>query len=86
MVSSQFEGDMNVFLIGFGLAIDLKDQGTVAQDKFHGNFQFASLEQMNLEAPSTHDDLSSICYLLMYLLNGCKFPLFDYSITLSSRE
>jgi hypothetical protein len=44
-------------------------------DSFEGNIMFSSLNQMNFEQPTRKDDLDSLCYLLLYLLNDSKFPI-----------
>ena len=43
-------------------------------EKFEGNILFSSLNQMNFDGTSRRDDLLSIGYLLVTLLNGFYFP------------
>ena len=42
----------------------------VLADKFLGNFNFASTNQLLIENTSRRDDCISLCYLLVFLLNG----------------
>jgi hypothetical protein len=41
---------------------------------FNGNLAFASLNTLNFKRPSRKDDLISLCYLLISLLNGGVLP------------
>jgi hypothetical protein len=43
-------------------------------ETFKGNISFSSLGQMNFESTSRKDDLISLTYLMIVLLNGFKFP------------
>lgn len=44
---------------------------------FKGNLLFSSVSTLNFNVPSRKDDLISLCYLMLYLFNGGKLPLFD---------
>jgi len=62
-------------LIDFGLAKKfMKKDGThVSQKKnsvFEGNLIYSSVNAMNLQTTSRRDDLISLCYFLVYILDG----------------
>lgn len=62
-------------LIDYGLARKYVDENgkhlpNVTQRVFRGNVVFASKNLFNLDAPSRRDDLISLCYLLLYLVDG----------------
>lgn len=62
-------------LIDFGLARKYMDKNgkhvpNSTQRVFRGNVVFASRNLFNLETPSRRDDLISLCYLLLYLVDG----------------
>jgi hypothetical protein len=44
--------------------------------EFQGNMMFASLDQLTFKSTSRKDDLHSLSYLLIYLINDLEFP--DY--------
>lgn len=43
-------------------------------DVFRGNMVFASVNMFDFKTPSRRDDLMSLCYLLIYLLNSGNVP------------
>ena len=43
-------------------------------DVFRGNMVFASVNMFDFKSPSRRDDLMSLCYLLIYLLNSGNVP------------
>jgi hypothetical protein len=43
-------------------------------NQFKGNMLFSSVRQLSFMKTSRRDDLISLCYLLVYLLNKQKFP------------
>ena len=45
-------------------------------ESFYGNLVFASLNTLKFNKPSRKDDLISLCYLLVALLNGGLLPFF----------
>lgn len=62
-------------LIDFGLAkkYTKKDGTHVPQKKnsvFEGNLIYSSVNSMNLQTTSRRDDLISLCYFLIYILDG----------------
>ena len=70
----------NLVLIDYGLATAyLTDAGEHLpmdeMETFSGNLIFASEHTLCFNRPSRRDDLLSLCYILIYLLNGCDFPL-----------
>jgi serine/threonine protein kinase len=69
-----------VTLIDFGLCqkyVD-KEGGHIPEeaqvDSFRGNIAFASPHVLNFGKPSRRDDLFSLAYMLLYMLNGNSFP------------
>ena len=38
---------------------------------------FLSLNHMNFLSTSRRDDLQSLCYIMMYMLNGNNLPMLD---------
>lgn len=72
--------DASIHLIDFGCSIKFQDRdGKHLEqkqiEKFRGNILFASANQMQRKQTSRRDDLISLCYLLVYLING--HHLFD---------
>lgn len=67
-------------MIDFGFADKYKeDDGTHISptetvDTFQGNMLFASVDQLEFKRTTRRDDLISISYLLLFLLNNCEFP------------
>ena len=64
-----------VRLIDFGMSTKyLKEDGTHAPKKkvqiFKGNLVFSSKNMFNMISTSRRDDLISLCYLMLYLVNG----------------
>lgn len=84
---SNLDADPDVFLIDFGFSDKfLTQDGAQHIDEeskvefFQGNILFASERQMNFKKTSRKDDLVSLFYLLIFMLNnqrlwiGCKDP------------
>lgn len=77
-----FDNDANLILIDYGLCKPFKinethiDEGSLAE-KFEGNILFASPFQLQFMATSRRDDIYSLAYLLIYMLNGGKLPLYE---------
>ena len=81
MVDKKYASNqIKVHLVDFGFAdkfisedtrkhIDEKEQ----LDMFQGNLMFASLDQMNFYKTSRKDDLLSLFYLMVHLLNNDSF-------------
>jgi serine/threonine protein kinase len=68
-----------LYLIDFGLANTfVDDDGNHTTKnylmKFSGNFLFASLNSCRGYNKSRRDDIESLVYLLIYLLNGSQLP------------
>ena len=63
-------------LIDFGCSTQFMESGRhIGKNKvphFQGNYMFSSINQMTFTVTSRKDDLVSLCYLLIYLLNGRK--------------
>ena len=76
MIDSHHKGDIRVHLIDFGLAKKVSGREG-GHKKFSGNFEFASLEQMMLRECSYSDDMKSVLYLMVYLLNDGLFPFLE---------
>jgi len=70
-------------LIDFGLAqkfVDEDGKHKVKTDlrKFSGNFLFASLNSCRGYNKSRRDDVESLFYMLIYLLNNCNLPWCEF--------
>ena len=72
-----------VLLVDFGMATRYIDEQTgdhleiTQQREFKGNILFASLNALNFDLTTRKDDLISLCYLFLTMLNGGDFPLID---------
>ena len=63
------------YLIDFGLCTDYLDKDGnhipfEKRQKFHGNVALASKHAMNFKSVSRRDDMISLTYLLIYLVQG----------------
>ena len=74
MLNNSIDGLLKVTLIDFGFAKKFEGLREDTEVDFEGNFLFASRSQLEFRATFPKDDLHSLCYLLIYLLNGCNFP------------
>ena len=77
---SKNQTSINPVLIDFGFASKYVDREGIHLEKseiqtFQGNILFASKYQMNFSLTSRRDDLISIGYILMFLLNNLQMPL-----------
>jgi serine/threonine protein kinase len=76
---------INFVLIDFGLVKKfnkVEKNGKVKHvseqeevENFEGNLLFATPSQMCYKMTSRRDDLISVLYMILYLLNGEKFPI-----------
>ena len=70
-------------LVDYGFASPYLDKTTGRHipkeevETFRGNMIFASLNQLNFKVTSRRDDLISLCYLLIYMLNRANLPGID---------
>jgi len=85
MIDKLRDDSLHVILVDFGFAnfyVD-KDGNHIDQSEtvetFQGNLLFASLEQLNFCKTSRRDDMISLGYLLMYLLNNNEMPMMPSS-------
>ena len=74
------ENSNNVVLIDYGYASRYitKDGKLIKQhevDSFRGNILFASVDQLEFQSASRKRDLISICYFIIFVLNGLEMPL-----------
>ena len=73
-----------IYLIDFGLSCKYQDEGTEQHvqktyiEKFSGNFLFASLNSCRGNNKSRRDDIQSLFYIMVYLLNGNYLPWCDF--------
>jgi serine/threonine protein kinase len=71
-----------LYLIDFGLAQSYLDDNGVHLEKqyvrkFSGNFLFASLNSCRGNNKSRRDDMESVMYIMIYLLNDNYLPWCD---------
>jgi len=70
---------VNLHLIDFGFCSTYKDRVTGKLHKreylkkFRGNLRYASADQLEFLSTARKDDLISLCYMLVYLINKGKF-------------
>lgn len=68
--------DASLHLVDFGFATRFVDKSTgkhILEDEvetFRGNMIFGSLNQLNFMTTSRRDDLISLCYMIIYMLNN----------------
>ena len=64
----------SIHLIDYGLTAKFMKNGKLLKqyeiDHFRGNMMFASVNQLKFLTTSRVDDLMSLCYMLVYLLNN----------------
>jgi hypothetical protein len=77
---SKNQTSINPVLIDFGFASKYVDREGIHLDKseiqtFQGNILFASKHQMDFSLTSRRDDLISLAYILMFLINNLQMPL-----------
>ena len=67
--------DSSIHLVDFGFAtryIDKETKQHISEnevDTFRGNMIFGSLNQLAFKTTSRRDDLISLCYMMIYVLN-----------------
>ena len=52
--------------------------------EFSGDILFSSYRQMRLFETKEKDDIISVLYLLLYMMNGNKFPILESNNRISS--
>ena len=76
----QEDDKIRVLLIDYGLVSKYVDEDGKHLpklsniDTFKGNLQFSSLNTLNFNLPTRKDDLISLCYLLITMLNAGQMP------------
>lgn len=84
--------ECTISLVDFGYASSYLDKTTGQHrpkqmvDKFRGNLIFASLNQLNFNATSRKDDIISMSYLLIYMLNRGNLPGIDLNKKLDQAQ
>ena len=84
--------DASMHLVDFGLATKWTDCETgmhIKQSKtkyFAGNIYFSSNNQLEGKTSSRRDDLHSLIYMLIYLLNSASIPLVDEALNKSKDD
>lgn len=78
-----YKDPQKIYLIDFGLACKyLDDNGNHVEkkyiEKFSGNFLFASLNSCRGNNKSRRDDIQSLMYIMVYLLNNSYLPWSDF--------
>ena len=75
MITKSSQNKIRVNLIDFGFADKYTNISENEQvDFFRGNMLFASIRQLKFYRTSRKDDMISLCYLLIFLLNKSNFP------------
>lgn len=72
-----------IYLIDFGIAskyiqADGSHIAYLKYKKFSGNFMFASLNNLSKLSESRRDDMQSLIYIMLYLLNNSRLPWSDF--------
>jgi hypothetical protein len=77
----------SINLVDFGFATRYIDEHTGKHlepqhvDVFRGNMIFSSFNQLNFQRTCRRDDLISLCYYLLFLLNDFKLPNIEFKKT-----
>jgi serine/threonine protein kinase len=84
VLNNEDKKGVQVKLIDYGFATRYIDKKGVHLENsevnsFKGNLLFASINSLEFNMPSRKDDLLSLCYFIIFLLNGACFPLMDFS-------
>jgi serine/threonine protein kinase len=80
MVETDENGNQHIVLIDFGFATKFLDENgshvsdIELKDTFRGNILFCSLDQMEFKVTSRKDDLISLIYMLLFILNDFALP------------
>ena len=75
--------DIDLKLVDFGLASRWRDRKTGEHIEpsiatmFRGNLYFSSVNQLKCMKPSRRDDLHSLAYLLLFMINKGLIPSID---------
>ena len=75
--------NVSIKLADFGLASKWRDSKTGKHvdrkqcEFFQGNIYFSSVNQLSQKTASRRDDMHSLVYFLIYLINKCAVPVFD---------
>jgi hypothetical protein len=82
MIMGEDEQANKIVLIDYGYALKFIDPDgnhfkNEEVDTFGGNLVFASFNQLNYESTCRKNDLSSLCYFMLYMLNGLNMPLYS---------
>ena len=80
------DSNQNAFLVDLGFTTKYRDANqqhmpVETVKMFRGNILFASTHQMGFQSTSRRDDLTSVCYLLLSLLNQNNFPVIPEDYT-----
>ena len=78
MLNNDVNGKLRLTLIDFGYAKQIKEPYDPNEelDFFDGNFLFSSAHCLDFKVPRPKDDLISLGYLLVFLLNKNELPFF----------
>lgn len=79
MINQTKDQPPQVKLIDYGLISKYQDEDgnhirKQSAESFVGNLIFASVSALEFNQTSRKDDLVSLCYLIIYILNGGKLP------------
>ena len=83
MIGKNEVGSEAAVLIDFGFVQKYRDSKGVhnpegiERKNFQGNMMFASIDQMDFKETSRRDDLASLAYMMLYLMNEQNLPGLD---------
>lgn len=83
-------GRDDIHMVDFGFASKYVENGKHVSrqevDNFRGNMIFASLNQLKFYNTTRRDDLQSLCYMLIYLVNQGQITGIDLDQHLDRNE
>lgn len=91
--NGDLQAEPEVYLIDFGFAAKFIEDDSKTHidfcsqtDLFEGNLLFASLDQMKFLKTSRRDDIISVYYLIIYLINDFGFSKINMNMDLQINQ